>query len=99
MNAGIRNIGKIVRASGIGAGVTAAGAAIGNAMGPEGAVDPGMHYYERAATLAQWHPTNVGTAALVGGAIGLGVGLAKRNKAYKAEKAQHNALRAEQFNK
>jgi hypothetical protein len=99
MNAGIRNIGKIVRAGGIGAGVTAATSAISNAMGPQGAVDAGMHYYERAATLAQWHPTNVGTAALVGGAIGLGVGLAKRNKAYKAEKAQHDALRAEQFNK
>jgi hypothetical protein len=99
MNAGIRNLGKIAKAGAIGAGVNAGMAALGNAMGPEAAVDGGMHYYERMAAMANWHPTDVGTAALVGGAIGLGVGIARRHSQYKAERAQHSALRAEQFNK
>jgi hypothetical protein len=88
---------KIVGTGTIGAGVSAAAAAIGNAMGPEASIDPGMHYYEKLAALKDWTPTDVGTAALVGGAVGLGVGLYNRHKEMKRE--QHEALSDQQFGK
>lgn len=92
---------KILGTGTIGYGIGAAQAALGNAMGPEGGVDPGMHYYERLAAIQQWHPQDVGTAALVGGAVGLGVGVYNRRREMKREQEeqQHSALRKDQFNK
>lgn len=86
---------KIVGTSGIGAGLTAAGAAIGNVLGPRATADPGMSGVEEASYVANWHPHDVGTAALIGGAVGLGIGMYNRHQELK----RHSALRKDQFDK
>lgn len=81
---------KILGTGVIGAGVNAAQAAISNAAGPEAGIDPGMHFYERAAAIAQWHPQDVGTASLIGAGLGLGVGAVLRHREYKKEQGNQN---------
>jgi hypothetical protein len=89
---------KIVGTGAIGAGVNAAASALGNAIGPSSAVDPGMHYYERMAAMADWHPADVGAAALVGGAVGVGVGMLNRHLEWKKQQAeQHGDKMGRQF--
>jgi len=75
----------------IGSGVGTALTAVGNAIGPASAVDGGMNYATRMAAMHDWHPTDLGTAALVSGAIGLGIGAAVRHSEYKKEQASRNA--------
>lgn len=82
---------KIVGTGTIGAGIAAANAAIGNAVGPAGiATDPGMNSALQETLVKNWEPANVGTAALVGGAVGLGVGVYNRAREMKREKAARN---------
>lgn len=80
---------KLAGTGAIGAGVGAGLAAIGNATGP--IPDGGMNAAEKAAFIAQWVPTHPGTAALVGGGIGLGIGVANRFREMKNDRAAHMA--------
>ena len=84
---------KILGTGVIGAGVSAGLAAIGNAVGP--IPDGAMHAAEKAAFIAQWTPTDLSHAAIAGGIIGTGIGVANRFREMKNDRAAHMADAAE----